>query len=122
MLAQPFLAVDNCKEEIRFYQSIFGGDIEILRTQGEEVLNADLLVEGAVIKFADTRAAKPTRQGDYVRVFLKIETEDKFRSIYEGLAVGGKVITEIYEAPFDGLLAMVTDRNGVCWVLSFYRI
>ncbi|MGF7029370.1 putative glyoxalase superfamily protein PhnB [Paenibacillus mucilaginosus] len=56
-----------------------------------------------------------------MRVFLKIETENEFRQVYEAFAAGGTVDTEVYEAPFNGLLAIVTDRNGVCWVLSFYR-
>ncbi|GAA0136849.1 VOC family protein [Paenibacillus sp. YSY-4.3] len=121
MLALPFIAVENCKDEIKHYQSVFGGEIEILRKQGEEVLNADLHVEGATLKFADIQAAKPEQKGDFVRVFLKIETEEKFRRIYDGLAVGGTIIAEVYEAPFNGLLTIVNDRNGVCWVLSYYR-
>jgi PhnB protein len=80
-----------------------------------------LNLEGVVIKFADTQAAKPEMKGDYVRVFLKIETEEAFRRIYGHFAAGGKINTEVYEAPFNGLLAIVTDRNGVCWVLSYYR-
>ncbi|WP_019640129.1 VOC family protein [Paenibacillus fonticola] len=121
MLALPFIAVDNCKDEIKHYQSIFGGRIEILRKQGEEVLNADLHVEGATLKFADTQSSKPEQIGDYVRVFLKMDTQEKFHRIFDGLAVGGTIIAEAYEAPFNGLLAIVTDRNGVCWVLSYYR-
>ncbi|OBZ11122.1 MULTISPECIES: glyoxalase/bleomycin resistance/extradiol dioxygenase family protein [Bacillales] len=121
MIAYPFIAVDNCKDEIKYYQSVFGGEIVILRKQGEEVLNADLHVENAILKFADTQAAKPVLKGDYVRIFLKIEKEDMFRKIYGEFAASGTINTEMYEAPFDGLLAIVTDRNGVCWVLSFYR-
>jgi PhnB protein len=120
MIANPFIVVENCKDEIKYYQSVFGGEIAILRRQGEQVLNADLHVEGATLKFADTKAAKPALKGDYVRVFLRIETESAFRRIY-GQFVGGIVNTEVYEAPFNGLLAIVTDRNGVCWVLSYYR-
>lgn len=119
--AIPFIVVENCKDEIKYYQSIFGGEIEILRKQGEEVLNADLHVEGATLKFAETQAAKPVLKGDYVRVFLRIETEEAFRRIYGELADGGTINSEVYEAPFNGLLAIVTDRNGVCWVLSYYR-
>jgi PhnB protein len=122
MIAHPFIVVENCKEEIKYYQSVFGGEITILRKQGEEVLNADLHVEGATLKFADTQAAKPVLKGDYVRVFLKIETEESFRKIYGELAAGGTINLEVYEAPFNGLLAIVTDRNGVCWVLSYYRV
>ncbi|MBD2872376.1 VOC family protein [Paenibacillus arenilitoris] len=121
MIAHPFIVVDNCKDEIRYYQSVFGGEIVILRKQGEDVLNADLHVEGAILKFADAKAAQPAGKGDYVRVFLKIGTEETFRAIFGEFAAGGTVNTDVYEAPFDGLLAIVTDRNGVCWVLSYYR-
>jgi PhnB protein len=121
MKAYPFIVVENCKDEIKFYQHVFGGEITILRKQGEEVLNADLYADGATLKFADTQAAKPVTKGDYVRVFLNIEKEEAFRRIYGELAAGGTINTEIYEAPFNGLLAIVTDRNSVCWVLSYYR-
>lgn len=121
MIAIPFIVVENCKDEIKYYQSIFGGEIIILRKQGEVVLNADLHVGAATLKFADVQAAKPTLKGDYVRVFLKIDSEESFRAIYGALSTGGTILTEVYEAPFNGLLAIVTDRNGVCWVLSFYR-
>lgn len=121
MIANPFIVVENCKDEIKYYQSVFGGEISILRKQGAEVLNADLHVEGATLKFADTLAAKPVLKGDYVRVFLRIETEEAFRRIYGEFAAGGTINTEMYEAPFNGLLAIVNDRNGVCWVLSYYR-
>ncbi|WNC16982.1 VOC family protein [Brevibacillus brevis] len=122
MIAYPFIAVENCKEEIKYYQGVFGGEVEILRKQGEEVFNADLHVGGATLKFADTKAAKPAAKGDYVRVFLRIETEAAFRKIYGEFAAEGTINTEVYEAPFNGLLAIVTDRNGVCWVLSYYRV
>ncbi|TFE23971.1 VOC family protein [Cohnella luojiensis] len=121
MIAIPFIVVENCKDEIKYYQSVFGGEIAILRKQGEEVLNADLHVGEAILKFADTQAAKPVLKGDYVRVFLKIEMEKEFQRIYSEFAANGTINTAVYEAPFNGLLAIVTDRNGVCWVLSYYR-
>ncbi|MFD2329508.1 VOC family protein [Cohnella sp. GCM10020058] len=121
MIAIPFIVVDNCKDEIQYYQTVFGGEIEILRKQGDAVFNADLHADGATLKFADSQAAKPAQKGDYVRVFVKIETEDAFRGIYDRLGDEGTINTAVYEAPFNGLLAIVTDRNGVCWVLSYYR-
>lgn len=119
--ANPFVVVDNNKEELKFYQRVLGGEIVVLRKQGEEVLNAELRLGDSKITFADTIAAKPSLKGDYVRVFLKIDTEEAFRKAYAELAEGGQVNVEAYEAPFNGLLATVTDRNGVCWVLSYYR-
>lgn len=34
MIVNPFIVVDNCSEEIKYYQSVFGGEIVILRKQG----------------------------------------------------------------------------------------
>lgn len=122
MIAHPFIVVENCRDEMKYYQAVFGGEITILRKQGEEVLNADLNVKGATLKFADTQAARPMRKGDYVRIFLKIETEEEFRRIYDEFATSGTIHTEVYETPFNGLLAIVSDRNDVCWVMSYYRM
>ncbi|MBO9596492.1 MAG: VOC family protein [Cohnella sp.] len=121
MIANPLVAVDNCKDELSFYQGLFGGEVVVLRKQGDEVLNAEIRLDGSKISFADTQAAKPTSKGDSVRVFLRIEGEEEFRRVYAGLAENGMINTEVYEAPFNGLLAVVTDRNEVCWVLSYYR-
>lgn len=120
-IASPFVAVDNCKDEIVFYQSVFGGEIQILRQQEEQVLNAELRLGSTKILFADTRAAKPSVKGDYVKVMLRLETEEEFRRVFENLTAGGRINADVYEAPFNGLLAVVTDRNGVGWVLSYYR-
>lgn len=77
----------------------------------------DLHVERVTFTFADTLAAMPVRRGDFVRVFYRIEPEEAFRRIYGELAADGTINREVYAAPFSGLLAIVTDRNGVCWVL-----
>lgn len=120
-IASPFVVVENCKDEIAWYQRVLGGEIKILRRQDEHVLNAELLLGSTKITFADVIAAKPAIKGDYVRVILKIETEAEFREVYASLTAGGQIVTAIYEAPFNGLLALVTDRNGVGWVLQYVR-
>jgi PhnB protein len=56
-----------------------------------------------------------------VKVFLRLETEKEFHMVYEKLAAGGHINVEKYEAPFNGLLATITDRNGIGWVLSYNR-
>jgi PhnB protein len=120
-IVHPFVVVDNCKEEIEYYRSVLGGEIKILRTQDDIVLNADLLFGSSKITFADTIASKPSLKGDYVKVALKLETEEEFRQVYEELSAGGHINTETFEAPFNGLLALITDRNSIGWVLSYYR-
>lgn len=119
--ANPFVAVANCKEQLDFYRGILGGETRILRRQDDKVLNAELHLGGSKITFADVEAAKPAVKGDYVKVMVKLDSEDEFRKAHDALADGGLINVAIYEAPFNGLLAVVTDRNGIGWVLSYYR-
>jgi PhnB protein len=120
-IATPYVVLDNCKEEIKFYQSVLGGEIKILRQQDDKVLNADLLFGSSKINFADVIAASSSLKGDYVKVILKLETDQEFHKVYQDLTDGGKINTPIFEAPFNGLLAVITDRNGIGWILSYYR-
>jgi PhnB protein len=120
-IASPFVVVENCKKEIEYYRSVLGGDIKVLRKQDDEVLNAELHFGSTKITFADTIAARPSLKGDYVKVILKLESEEEFRKIYEDFMDGGHINVEMYEAPFNGLLGVITDRNGIGWVLSYYR-
>ncbi|SEC22712.1 VOC family protein [Paenibacillus sp. GP183] len=121
-IANPFVVVDNCKEEIEYYRSVLGGEIKILRKQDDKVLNAELNFGSTIIYFADSNAANPSLKGDYVKILLKLETEEEFRQVYDDLTAGGHINTEVFEAPFNGLLAVITDRNGIGWVLSYYRV
>ncbi|MNR38096.1 hypothetical protein D3C85_1561710 [compost metagenome] len=100
---------------------MLGGEITILRKQDDKVLNAELRFESTKITFADTIAAKPSLKGNYVKVILKLDTEEQFGKVYEELTTDGRINVEKYEAPFNGLLAIITDRNGIDWVLSYYR-
>lgn len=48
-----------------------------------------------------------------MRVFLRIESEEAFRKINGEFAAGDTINTKVYDAPFNGLLAIVIDRKGV---------
>jgi PhnB protein len=120
-IVNPFVVVENCKEEIEYYRSVLGGEIKILRKQDDRVLNADLHLGSTKITFADTIASNPSLKGDYVKVMLKLETEEEFSQVYEDLTAGGHINVEAFEAPFNGLITVITDRNGIGWVLSYYR-
>ncbi|MBB6731403.1 VOC family protein [Cohnella zeiphila] len=120
-IASPFVVVDNCTEEIEYYRSVLGGEVKIFRKQDDKVLNAELILGSSTIYFADSTAAKPSFKGDYVKVTLTLETEEEFRQVYEDLTTDGTIDNEVFEAPFNGLLAGITDRNGIGWVLSNFR-
>ena len=120
-VASPFVVVDNCTEEIEYYRSVLGGEVKIFRKQDDKVLNAELILGSSTIYFADSTAAQPSLKGDFVKVTLTLDSEEEFRQVYEDLTTDGTIDSEVFEAPFNGLLAGITDRNGIGWVLSYFR-
>lgn len=53
--------------------------------------------------------------GSFIEESRQLEA---FQRIYGEFAAEGMINSEAYEATFNRLLAIVTDRNGVCWVLE----
>ena len=60
----------------------------------------------------------------YQRVFrgepvIRFASEEEIRSAYEALTAGGAIVKPLTETPLGGLIAAVTDRNGIRWNLQF---
>ena len=112
----PFLlfADGNCAEAMAFYQSCFGGELEVSRN-GDKVAHARL--HGGAIDFSATDWAHPTRaprQGNTVAMYLDGGAE--LRPIFDRLAEGGdpQLRDELREMPF-GLYGHLADKYGVHW-------
>ena len=53
-----------------------------------------------------------------VTLSLDCKSEEEIRTLYEKLSEGGTVVSELKEAIWGGLFAMIIDRFGVRWMLS----
>ena len=117
----PFVVLENSKEEIEFYRDIFNGEIKVLSEKGDLYLQSELRIGSFIIHVADATVAGSSVKGDYVKIMANFESEDEIRRVYHALLDGGRVDIEMYATPFNALIGSVTDRNGVCWVLRYFR-
>ncbi|WP_308017603.1 VOC family protein [Alkalihalobacillus deserti] len=78
--ANPYLFIENCKEEMKFYQGIFGGGIknvqladgiEMFKDHEDKILHAELHLGESVIHFSDTFGS--VNKGDNVKITLELE-------------------------------------------------
>ncbi len=58
-------------------------------------------------------------KGENVRIYLQFDSEDEIRKVYDVLKIDGKVDFELQQAFFGALLAVLTDKNGINWNLSW---
>ncbi|SHJ07022.1 PhnB protein [Tangfeifania diversioriginum] len=130
--AQPYFHFDgNCREAMEFYGQLFGGKLEIM-TIGEssakeqfskdlydQVLHSHLQNGDFFIMASDMCGMGELTPGNSVDINLNCTSEEEINHLYKQLAEGGKILDELKEQFWGALFAMVTDRFGVRWMLSF---
>ncbi|AIQ50070.1 glyoxalase [Paenibacillus sp. FSL R7-0273] len=118
--ASPYVIIENVRESVEYYQSVFGGEIKVLNEHNGKLLHADLQLGQSLIHFSDDygRGAKT----ENVSIIMALESEEELRGIYGRLADdGGKVQVELQNTFFGALHGQVSDyKNGITWVFNYF--
>jgi PhnB protein len=127
--------LDNCEEAFNFYKKVFNGEIDFIgrfkemppehnvpEGFGEKLMHVSLSVKGQPFLFgSDTpQGYGPAYQvGNNVSLSLNPENEAEARRLYDALREGGHVIMELSPTFWAELFAMVRDRFGINWMISY---
>lgn len=120
--ASPFLVVDHVEESVKYYQSLFGGEIKILNEHQGVVMHAELHLGHTLLHFSGTFGGR-VPQATNVKVILLVETREELQKVYEALiADGGQVTAKLQDTFFGALHAEVTDsKNQINWVMNCFN-
>jgi PhnB protein len=134
--AIPYLTLPGtCERAMRFYQSVFGGDITIMQTladsgmdvaedKKDKIFNSELRAGGFVLKASDisifvvfpdaaTKRDAFTRLADGGEVVFPLDEHfGMVKDAFTRLADGGEVVF-----PLDEHFGMVKDAFGVSWMV-----
>lgn len=129
---QPYLHFDeNCREAMSYYQSLFGGDLELMsigespskdhfpKELHQQILHGSLINGDFNIMASDMCGQGLLHQGNSVQLSLDCSSKDEINKLYQQLSEGGKVVQELGEQFWGALFAMVMDKFGVRWMLSY---
>ncbi|MFC3039809.1 VOC family protein [Virgibacillus xinjiangensis] len=126
--ANPYLFIENCRQEMDHYQKILGGEIKnvqfadgiaIFKGHEGKVLHGELHLGDSIIHFSDI--FEPVSKGEHVKITLDFDTEEEIRKVYSALLDGGHASPALQSTFWGALHANVTDRNGVGWLLNFQK-
>lgn len=95
----------RCRQAFEYYAKLLDGEITVMNSFGDSALRGNDV---------PARDYKPMRG---FNVSLHTGDTEEARRIFDGLAEGGKVITEPSEVDWADLFAMVEDRFGVPWLV-----
>lgn len=125
----PYLNFDgNCKEAMEFYQSVFGGKLDI-STFGkfqmdvpddykDKVMHAVLEADHIQLMASEGKPGEPTVFGDSVSLSLSGDDEETLSNYFNALADGGKITMPLEKQVWGDRFGMTTDKFGINWMVN----
>ena len=125
----PYLLFDGtCADAMRFYQSVFGGELNVSKVkdsvmknqmppfQQDKVLNARLQSAGVEFSASDWLRPDEARvRGNTVCLYLRGGTRPQLKTLFEKLSDGAQVTDPLKAQPF-GTYGALNDKFGVRWM------
>lgn len=129
-ILNPYLSFrGNARDAMNFYQSVFGGDLNVSTfgeaqmsedpSEAEWVMHAQLTTPGGLtLMGADVPKAMGWTEGASISVSLSGDDEPELRGFWEKLSDGGQVEAPFEPAPWGDTFGMCADRFGVRWLVN----
>lgn len=129
----PYLNFDGQAEvAFNFYQSVFGGELEISRfkdlddnmgVSGDEihlVANASLPMTETIKLFGSDvlpSMGQKLEPGNNFYINLETESKDETEKLFRSLSDGGSIIMPLQKTEWAELFGMIKDRFGIKWMI-----
>lgn len=126
----PHIRIENCKEEVEYYQNIFDGEIkntqladgiEMFKGHEGKYIHAELHInEHCAIYFADVFGDQLVN-GNTILLGPDLDSEEEINQIYHSLAEDGDIQMELQDTFWGAKHAIVKDKNGISWELNYTK-
>lgn len=126
----PYISFqDNAREAMEFYQSVFGGKLNISTfkefqisqdpSEDNKIMHSMLEAEnGITLMGADTPKGMNYSPGDNYSMSLSGDNEAELRGYWENLSQGGTILEPLAQAPWGDSFGMLVDKFGVRWMVN----
>ena len=126
----PYITFDgNAREAMEFYQSVFGGKLEVHTfkqyhassdpSDDDKVMHSMLTCDnGIMFMGADVPKVMAFDAGKRISVTLSGDDNDTLSGYYEKLSAGGTGVMPLNVADWGDKFGMFTDKFGVSWMVN----
>lgn len=120
---------DNAREAMQFYQSVFGGKLDLSTfkdlhasedpSEDNKIMHSVLEADnGMVLMAADTPNRMEYSVGSNFGISLSGDNQPELAGYYEKLAAGGTVTMPLEKATWGDTFGMCTDKFGINWLVN----
>jgi len=129
VICNAYLFFDgNCREAMKFYQSVFGGTLN-MQTYGEmdkscpdamkdSIMHARLSGGDILLMASDDPGATRTLGTGKIHLALGGSDEKKLRSIFEALSAGGKIGVPLEKQMWGDIYGDLRDKYDIQWMVN----
>ncbi|QQO07685.1 VOC family protein [Breznakiella homolactica] len=133
MLFELFINFDgNCREALEFYANVFkkeaqnlmtydqapaNPDYPLQETDRNKIMYASIRFDNMLAMFMDVSEGMPFTKGTNISPTLSMDSKEEVARIFQGLAEGGTVETDLRKTFFSECYGSVTDKFGINWQL-----
>ena len=126
----PYISFkDNTRDAMEFYQSVFGGKLNIStfkdfhasQDPGEDNLIMHSVLEsdnGITVMASDTPNRMEYRSGTNMSISLSGDNEAELKTYFEKLSAGGTITMPLEKAMWGNSFGMCIDKFGVQWLVN----
>jgi PhnB protein len=119
---------DGTREVMRFYASVFGGQLTLTtfaeaggmgqdESEQDKVMHSQIVTDGGLtLMAADVPASMEVSANGTVS--LSGDDDAELRGYWNRLTDGGTVLVPLEKAPWGDSFGMCTDRFGVAWMVN----
>lgn len=120
---------DTARDALTFYQSVFGGELQIMRygdngmsddpAQADKVMHGQLEAgNGMILMASDVPPGMPFNEGSSISISLSGSDAATLRAYWDGLIAGGTPTVPLETAPWGDTFGMLVDRFGINWLVN----
>jgi PhnB protein len=125
----------NTEEAFRFYQTVFGGELQIVRfgdfpgnsmgvpdEDADKIAHAALpLTNGSTLMGTDTLASQGQEltPGNNISIALEAGSEKEAEKLFGALSAGGDAVMPLARTEWAERYGMCVDRFGVQWMVNY---
>lgn len=131
VLLNPYLNFrGEAREALSFYQSVFGGSVEIStfgdlpqaggghEVDPDQVMHGMLTADNGLVLMAADAPAEMDAPPSTTALSLSGDDADTLRGYWERLADGGQVTMPLAQAPWGDEFGMLNDQFGIPWMVN----
>lgn len=134
MKVVPYLNFsDNASAALKFYAEALNGSIQSSMLFGDQempgvtdenrhlIMHAELKFGDNLIYVSDSFEPNSLQLGNAYTVHLDCDSEEQIRTVFEKLALGGKVISPLEDTFWNAIFGYLIDQFGVQWSFNYQK-